>query len=385
MVEFKHEWPLVSTLLERWRPESHTFHLACGKMTITLHDVAYQLRLRIDGDPMSGCIEDKQSQTKWTVKLTWFLNTVCGELEKDTTEEKDATVKLHYEADRGWLPLLEDLDACGRLSWGSVVLAWMYRQICRAMEHGVRNLGGCVSLLLSCDYHHISLLRPDGFDTHRFPLVERWVQHRPDNDRGEGRLRHYRRVLNGIGMLAVEWTPYADPQLEALVSHAIAEAVYMAAVVCPLLCFAIVEWHQVDRVMRQFGGLQHIPTKPLDIDSMHGMMVDLEAAHTELFGQGDQHLVPVGVVPEDLPLYHPPAPELHQPEDGHLPELRLLVGRGRGRGRGRARGRGRRGGGEGREQGDELHWDRDPVNPQVVGQRELVGIPVPPTPWVISL
>ncbi|RYR34577.1 hypothetical protein Ahy_A10g049527 [Arachis hypogaea] len=252
--------------------------------------------------------EDKQSQTKWTVKLTWFLNTVCGELEKDATEERLLR----------WLPLLEDLDACGRLSWGSVVLAWMYPQICRAIEHGVRNLGGCISLLLSCAYHRISLLCPDGFDTHRFPLVERWVQHRSDNDRGEGRLRHYRRVLNGIGMLAIGHRYLCIPS-----------SIY---------------------------------------------------AHTELFGQGDQHLVPVGVVPEDLPLYHPPAPELHQPEDGHLPELRLLVGRGRGRGRGRARGRGRRGGGGGREQGDELHWDRDPVNPPGSGPKGVGGHTCPSNP-----
>ncbi|QHO01253.1 uncharacterized protein DS421_13g413470 [Arachis hypogaea] len=107
MVEFEHDWPLASALIERWRPKSHTFHLPCGKMTITLQDVAYQLGLRIDRDPVSGCIggweqhhqgqsidelcehilsvvlgpDDRQSQTKWTVKLTWFHNTICGELE----------------------------------------------------------------------------------------------------------------------------------------------------------------------------------------------------------------------------------------------------------------------------------------------------------------
>ncbi|RYR29768.1 hypothetical protein Ahy_B01g054276 isoform A [Arachis hypogaea] len=116
-----------------------------------------------------------------------------------------------------WLRLLEDLDRCGRLSWGSAVLAWLYCQMCRATEHGQLILDGCVSLLLSWAYHHISMLPPDGFDTRRFPLVERFVAYRPDNARDEHRLRHYRRTLKGIGILNVEWMPYADLQLHGLV------------------------------------------------------------------------------------------------------------------------------------------------------------------------
>ncbi|KAL4306348.1 hypothetical protein AHAS_Ahas16G0169300 [Arachis hypogaea] len=43
-----------------------------------------------------------------------------------------------------WLLLLEDLDRCGMFSWGSPVLAWLYRQMYRATEHSQE-----VTLLIS--------------------------------------------------------------------------------------------------------------------------------------------------------------------------------------------------------------------------------------------
>ena len=36
-----------------------------------------------------------------------------------------------------------------------------------------------------------------------------------------------------------------------------------------LLCFAIVEWHQVARVLRQLGGQKYIPEVPLNINKLH--------------------------------------------------------------------------------------------------------------------
>ncbi|KAH1040465.1 hypothetical protein J1N35_042208 [Gossypium stocksii] len=40
---------LISTLIERWRPETHTFYLPYEECIITLEDVQLQLGLSVDG------------------------------------------------------------------------------------------------------------------------------------------------------------------------------------------------------------------------------------------------------------------------------------------------------------------------------------------------
>ena len=43
------DWSLIMSLVEQWWPETHTFHLPIGDMTIILQDVAMILRLCIHG------------------------------------------------------------------------------------------------------------------------------------------------------------------------------------------------------------------------------------------------------------------------------------------------------------------------------------------------
>ncbi|XP_016704176.1 protein MAIN-LIKE 2-like [Gossypium hirsutum] len=49
---FDLRYNLISALVKRWHPKTHTFHLLCG--TITLQDVALQLGLPIDGNAVTG-------------------------------------------------------------------------------------------------------------------------------------------------------------------------------------------------------------------------------------------------------------------------------------------------------------------------------------------
>jgi hypothetical protein len=58
---FTHGLPLMdstalTTLVDRWHPETHTFNLPCGETTVTSQDVAMILGLPIDGTPICGLV-----------------------------------------------------------------------------------------------------------------------------------------------------------------------------------------------------------------------------------------------------------------------------------------------------------------------------------------
>ncbi|KAH1242206.1 Serine/threonine-protein phosphatase 7 long form [Glycine max] len=74
------------------------------------------------------------------------------------------------------------------------------------------------------------------------------------------------------------WEPYTATVMSVLPPICLIGSVAWCAVV-PLICFHIVEWHQPDRVLRQFGMQQPIlecPSQPLNI---HGLT--LKGKHDE--------------------------------------------------------------------------------------------------------
>ena len=58
--------------------------------------------------------------------------------------------------------------------------------------------------------------------------------------------------------MQIIWEPYTDDVISALPDYCtIASDLWLT--ISPLICFHIVEWHRPDRVLRQFGLVQHIP------------------------------------------------------------------------------------------------------------------------------
>lgn len=48
------DWQLITTLGERWRPETHTFHMPIGECSVSLQDVKVLVGLSIDGNSVTS-------------------------------------------------------------------------------------------------------------------------------------------------------------------------------------------------------------------------------------------------------------------------------------------------------------------------------------------
>jgi hypothetical protein len=59
----------IMAMVDRWRPETHSFHLLCGEMMMTLEDMAMILGLLIRGCPVT----DRVDSAGWHERVTVFV------------------------------------------------------------------------------------------------------------------------------------------------------------------------------------------------------------------------------------------------------------------------------------------------------------------------
>ncbi|KAH1197669.1 Serine/threonine-protein phosphatase 7 long form [Glycine max] len=154
---------LISTLIERWRPETHTFHMRCGECTITLQDVSILLGLHADlceellgVRPQEGEIKGNVVKLSWLAHhfaqinnhdneeqvrrfaRAWILRFIGGVLFVDKSSNK---VSLRY------LQFLRDFGDCSTYAWGLAVLVFLYREMCSATDYKTKSIEGMCILL----------------------------------------------------------------------------------------------------------------------------------------------------------------------------------------------------------------------------------------------
>ena len=91
---------LITILVERWRLETHIFHLPWGECTIILEDVALYLGIRVDGRVVTrpsflhwdescteilGEVPLDNARKGVALKLTWLLSILCAPLPEEPT------------------------------------------------------------------------------------------------------------------------------------------------------------------------------------------------------------------------------------------------------------------------------------------------------------
>ncbi|XP_016199017.1 protein MAIN-LIKE 1-like [Arachis ipaensis] len=207
---------------------------------------------------------------KYAVNCSWFQETF-GECPEDADDD---TVRRYVRAyimmllgtqlfaDKSgnrihirWLPYVTRLEELGTYSWGSAALAWLYRCMCRVANRHVVKLVGPLQLLQSWIFWRFPQFRPTGYEAFSWPLASRWAGYNPSGSEKGPRVRAWRLRIDRLQSREVLHPEVLEPRHMAVWRS-----------VTALIYFAVIEWHQIDRVLPQFGGVQAPPRPALNID-----------------------------------------------------------------------------------------------------------------------
>ncbi|CAH9130273.1 unnamed protein product, partial [Cuscuta epithymum] len=321
IARMKVDHSLICALVERWRPETHTFHLPFGEVGISLQDVAMILGLPIRGMPLSG--PTIKGKAEWINLCTQSCGFTPLEIDMrtsditlsavtrhpivpDSTDEEvtEHTRTLIWQLLGGFLfpdtsgtrirlyfleVLQGDLALARRWSWGSAVLGYLYHNLCNGAKWETKQVGGCMHLLQIWAWSRISMFRPSVLQViqhDHLPYGCRWIV--PKSYKGSPRhcIRLYRDDLDRMSENQFDFIPYASETLPPLVLN---EAPLWSARVMLIFC-NMAEMHYPDRFLRQFHIRQDIPNAPLTGNDNHGNRSNIVAGALAMWANIQHHI-----------------------------------------------------------------------------------------------
>ncbi|RYQ96835.1 hypothetical protein Ahy_B08g092726 [Arachis hypogaea] len=229
----------------------------------------------INDEELLGVIPPPSQVQKYAVNCSWFQETFgeCPERADEETVRRYARAYImmllgtQLFADKSgnrihirWLPYVARLEEMGTYSWGSAALAWLYRCMCRVANRHVVKLAGPLQLLQSWIFWRFPRFRLGGYGTFSWPLASRWSGYNPSGSEKGPRVQMWRLRIDRLQDREFIWMPYSSPDILQVVHPEALEPRHMALwrSVTSLIYFAVIEWHQIDRVLPQFGGTWHL-------------------------------------------------------------------------------------------------------------------------------
>ncbi|KAK9992878.1 hypothetical protein SO802_022581 [Lithocarpus litseifolius] len=224
---------LITALVERWRPEMHSFHLPHGEMTITLQDMEVIIGVPVVGLPVVGFTR----MDKW--------GDLCAELlgHRPPNREIGADATEMFMQQYARFYMLEMLaEKTAKPIGGAVLLvqlwAWVrFPHICPVMRHPHQAL-------------------PPGPLTIRYKGAKRTTEH-PTHV-----LCAYRVSLASLRPNQIFWEPYQN-DLRSLPAYCTTGQHIWRSIVS-LIHFWVIKGHHPKCVLQQFGMKQGIPE---DVDT----------------------------------------------------------------------------------------------------------------------
>ncbi|KAL8116986.1 hypothetical protein AgCh_023240 [Apium graveolens] len=175
-----------------------------------------------------------------------------------------------------YLQLIQDTDHIIDYAWGAAVLSYLYRCLSKAVHKSSGSLNGCAMLLMLWAWERVLPGRPEIAPRTRFVLPRATAWARPVANRRSNPHHHtggYRGDFDSFQMSWLTWQPYRrfyrriDYSADDYDTDMM-DMLHTALGRIPMIHFEMVEYVMPDRVLRQFGMLQHIPEEPVD----HGFL-----------------------------------------------------------------------------------------------------------------